>query len=276
MTLQIICGQMSFSAPIQRLVRAFRIFKDDVTLLSKPYTVQSAVSPDAIRQVLSGLEGEVLITTSNADELSLLCDEFGYRDLKPRIEHFLTRVRAGVYCDFPARDSIAELEQVVLNQGRELASLQRALSPLTDRAEDFERMRGLLQRVAADFTPKFEKYERDIESIDRKLTALAPKTQSQIDGHTREISQLRNEISRLKEENSTTERRLMLLEQQLGAQSFALPGPGPAPPPAASVRIDSLIMPSIPQILNEFACKKWQLLYRGSRDGYRARDFHQR
>jgi hypothetical protein len=119
-------------------------------------------------------------------------------------------------------------------------------------------MRGLLQRVAADFAPKFETYERDIAAIDRKLTALTTKTPPQIDGHTREISQLRNEISRLKEENSTTERRQMLLEQQLGAQSLGLPAPrpAPAPPPAASARIDSLIMPSIPLILNELAGKR--------------------
>jgi hypothetical protein len=260
MTAQIICGETSFSATIQPLVQVFTLFRDDASLLSKPYSVQSAVSPDAVREVLAGLEGEVLITTANADELSLLCNEFGYRKLKPRIEHFLARVSAGVYFDFPARNSIAELEQIVLIQGRELASLQRALAPLTDRAADFERMRALLHRVASDFAPKLEKHDRDMAAIDRKLTG--------IDGHTRDISQLRDEISRFKEENSTTQQRQMLLEQEVAT--------GPAPPPIASARVDSVILSSIPLLLNEFAGKRWQLLYRGSRDGYRAQDFHRR
>jgi hypothetical protein len=42
------------------------------------------------------------------------------------------------------------------------------------------------------------------------------------------------------------------------------------------VRLDSLIISEVPEIFDDFANKNWQLLWRGSRDGFGARDFHSR
>jgi hypothetical protein len=47
----------------------------------------------------------------------------------------------------------------------------------------------------------------------------------------------------------------------------------PLPPPP---RVDSLIVNDIPPLFDEFRHKKWELLWRGSRDGFRGRDFHRR
>jgi hypothetical protein len=40
--------------------------------------------------------------------------------------------------------------------------------------------------------------------------------------------------------------------------------------------VDSLIVSPIPPLFDEFRLKKWGLLWRGSRDGFGARDFHSR
>jgi hypothetical protein len=40
--------------------------------------------------------------------------------------------------------------------------------------------------------------------------------------------------------------------------------------------VDSLIISEFPQLFDEFRHKKWQLLWRGSRDGFGASDFHSR
>jgi hypothetical protein len=47
-------------------------------------------------------------------------------------------------------------------------------------------------------------------------------------------------------------------------------------PPETDVGLDSFIISSMPVIFNEFTSKTWRLLYRGSRDGYRAQDFHRK
>jgi hypothetical protein len=44
----------------------------------------------------------------------------------------------------------------------------------------------------------------------------------------------------------------------------------------ASKRIDSLIISSIPSLFDEFGTKRYELLYRGSRDGFDSVNFHNR
>jgi hypothetical protein len=42
------------------------------------------------------------------------------------------------------------------------------------------------------------------------------------------------------------------------------------------VKLDSMIINDYPNILKEFQGKNWNLLYRGSRDGFRASNFHEK
>jgi hypothetical protein len=39
---------------------------------------------------------------------------------------------------------------------------------------------------------------------------------------------------------------------------------------------DSKIIPTVPSVLEEFSLKRWQLLYRGTDDGFRSSDFHRK
>jgi hypothetical protein len=57
-------------------------------------------------------------------------------------------------------------------------------------------------------------------------------------------------------------------------RSLFRPAAAPPPPPPAS--FSSLIVSEFPKIFAEFRAKRFSLLWRGSRDGFRARDFHSR
>jgi hypothetical protein len=52
--------------------------------------------------------------------------------------------------------------------------------------------------------------------------------------------------------------------------------PGPAPPAPPPDRFDSLIISACPEIFEEFRGKRFWLRWRGSRDGFRASEFHLR
>jgi hypothetical protein len=46
--------------------------------------------------------------------------------------------------------------------------------------------------------------------------------------------------------------------------------------PAQPARLDSLIVTEYPPLFEEFRMKRWALLWRGSRDGFTAQEFHRR
>jgi hypothetical protein len=50
----------------------------------------------------------------------------------------------------------------------------------------------------------------------------------------------------------------------------------PSPPPSPEREIDSLILSDFPPLSNEFRRKRFQLLWRGSRDGFAPGEFHRR
>jgi hypothetical protein len=74
----------------------FQLFYKHPSILSAPYSVGSAAAPYTVRHFLNVLDGGVPITNDNAEELLVLCDEFGCEILKPRIAPFLEQGRAGV------------------------------------------------------------------------------------------------------------------------------------------------------------------------------------
>jgi hypothetical protein len=58
--------------------------------------------------------------------------------------------------------------------------------------------------------------------------------------------------------------------------SLALREPEPPAAPSLPPLLDSLIVSSLPQLFNEFHGQRFVLLWRGSSDGFGARDFHGR
>jgi hypothetical protein len=58
--------------------------------------------------------------------------------------------------------------------------------------------------------------------------------------------------------------------------ALAIVEEGPPPAPRLPPPFDSLIVSSLPPLLAEFRGKRFALLWRGSRDGFHARDFHGR
>jgi hypothetical protein len=79
-----------------------------------------------------------------------------------------------------------------------------------------------------------------------------------------EFAELRREVSALKVKVGAT------------AAPPAAPPPAPAPSPPAPGGFDSLIVSDFPVIFAEFRGKQFKLLWRGSRDGFGASEFHRR
>jgi hypothetical protein len=94
------------------------------------------------------------------------------------------------------------------------------------------------------------------------------------------------------EQQVTTERRLAILEAEvavLKSELGRIPPGSPSWPAARDLpveisalgswvfpHIDSVILPEYPALFAEFRGKQFQLLWRGSRDGFGGRDFHNR
>jgi hypothetical protein len=85
-----------------------------------------------------------------------------------------------------------------------------------------------------------------------------------------EIAELRSRISRLEAEVRQPRGGPKVSADVSAPKGAAVP---PSPPP---VRLDSLIVSFFPAIFAEFRGKWFWLLWRGSRDGFGARDFHSR
>jgi hypothetical protein len=206
------------------------------------------------------LEGaSVGIKNNNSRGLSLLCDEFDFRDLAAQLSQF----RASD--DFKeqtttegseARMRLSELEERMQQHDKQIAALP---SELSRQAEVHESIVGaLLGRVG-----RLEAEVTTLRSITDELSATT-------------YTALRTDSGKLRD-------LLELLTP--GPPPSAPPSSVPAPTfPAASVPLalpspsawNSMIVPDFPKIFKEFKRKKFTLLWRSSRDGFGASDFHSR
>jgi hypothetical protein len=104
---------------------------------------------------------------------------------------------------------------------------------------------------------------RDAPLLKNDIAALKAETTTL----GRDATLLKKEVSALKAEASTMGRDALALKKDLSALRDDVPvRPGR--------RLDSRILTDIPDIFEEFRGKQLTVLWRGSRDGFRARDFH--
>jgi uncharacterized coiled-coil protein SlyX len=225
----------------------FSLFQKNPTILISSYRVQSSVSLSIFREFLSAFEGNAInLTSTNFTELDRLCNEFGFSELSAKLSEFRPSIdfkeRESEFEDADARGRIAFLEEKSNQHSHVIAILQDKVTQLST---DFGRLFGevsALRSAAARIDPLSEEVSALKTQIVQKLNAQVVKQLST------ELSELRNEVLTLKT------RIASILPSSL----------------------DSRIISEFPEIFAEFRGKQFSLLWRGSRDGFEAKEFHGR
>jgi hypothetical protein len=88
-----------------------------------------------------------------------------------------------------------------------------------------------------------------------------------------DVSDLRSEVGQLKKAEAAQKQPHSPQAPQAAVSPQQTRPQAPQVPPAAP-QLDSLIVSSFPPLFDGFRGKRFVLLWRGSRDGFRARDFH--
>jgi hypothetical protein len=85
-------------------------FLEHPDLLLAPYKIRSAVAVASLKQFVQVIEGsEPHITRSNASDLSVLCEEFGFVELAERMSEFDPRLRVVPEAKVGLPDDIRQL-----------------------------------------------------------------------------------------------------------------------------------------------------------------------
>jgi hypothetical protein len=200
--------------------------------------VRAPVSVEDFRQFVSALEDQdVEVTNANFGGLSLLSDEFRFESLSERLSAF--RQSADFKEVSTMEDSEARLRLSALEQR------------LLQRDDEFAALRQAQESTAAALTDAVVRLSRieaqfaHIQSVSPPKAAAAP---------------------RVPEPVGTT------------PPSAKAAGTAPVAPPkqTAAPALGSTIISDFPEIFAEFRGKQFSLLWRGGRDGFGARDFHNR
>jgi hypothetical protein len=273
--------------------------------LIAPYRVQSSVSLSIFREFLSALEGNAInITDTNLTELDRLCKEFHFSELAVKLSKFRPSMsfKEGESEDANARGRIAVLEEKVQHWEDEIAILQDKVTQLST---DFWRLVGevsALRSASAGIQTLWEEVSALKTHIGQKLNDPIVEQLSMNFRELRtedliqkaEIAAMSLTVTPSQNQppspspavslpiTSTPSQKQALPPSPTASQSVPNqpPPPSPAPsrpspqPPVPS--FDSRIISDLPEIFAEFRKNQISLLWRGSRDGFEAQEFHRR
>jgi hypothetical protein len=184
----------------------------------------------------------VTITDDNFRGLSRLCEEFRFRDLAERLSQYRESddlKKDGMLQDLKARKRLLALEERMEHHDHEIAVLRIELSRHSRAQESSSGvLLGRVARLEAEVSA-LRTAETELEADVRSLKADSPAQSTMI----------------------ATLERLQFTVRTLKEYTGALP---------------SLIVWDFPEIFAEFRGKRFSLLWRGSRDGFEAKQFHRR
>jgi ABC-type transporter Mla subunit MlaD len=172
---------------------------------------------------------------------------------------------------------------------RELAALQHDFVPMSARIDEFSRLRPSIDHVLSEFQSVSDSVNRDLiptvgslrenftrfsSATNARLTEQKDVLNSAVPAQKRELAQLRTQLVDFTTAQNDAEARLRSESSSLSAEVADLRAMLTAISAPPKPRLDSVIIGCIPQIMSAFARKTWNLLYRGSRDGFEAHTFH--
>jgi hypothetical protein len=238
----------TFQIPGRVLVLKCQLFGNDPRLLGFPYAPKSKVSLDDFRQFVSALEGTaVTINNNNFKGLSLLSTEFDFGELASQLSAFRNSgdfKEQTIMEDSEAYRRLSELEERVQHRDAEIELLQCAFSRQSQtQTSAIEALTGRMGRLEAEVAA--------VRSDAKPATGTLPdgekvkdsSNQSAPDDVVASLGRLQSDVGRL--------------WGKVGA-------------------MDSVIISGFPDIFLEFRASRFSLLWRGSRDGFPADEFHRR
>jgi hypothetical protein len=232
----------TFKIPALQTITKCSLFQNNPTLLVSPYRVQSSVSLFIFREFLSTLKGNAInITDTNFTELHRLSKEFGFSQLAAKLSEFRPSMDSKESKDAEIRERITVLKEKSNQHSHVIAILQDKVTQLST---DFGR---LIDEVSA-----LRSASAGIQTLSEEVAALKTQIGQKLNDPV--VKQLSLDLSELGKE-------VLTLKTQIGG---------------TPVRLDSLIISDFPKIFAEFQRKRFSLLWRGSRDGFKAQEFHRR
>jgi hypothetical protein len=271
-SVSLIHPEATLTVPIVQAITKCALFQKNVALAASPYRVQSSISLSIFQQFVSALEGKAMkITNTNFRELERLCEEFGFDELAAKLSKFLPSKELHEAEDSNARERIAALEEKTEQSGHSIAILQNELKFLTT---DFGRLAGEVSALRSAVVG-IETLSGEVSCLKTQIEKILRDPVSQ--QLSTELTELRREISTLKERIAVMPSAVVPSQNRSPPASSAAVRPSPQNPSVSSTPLlDSLIISDFPEIFAEFRKNRFSLLWRGSRDGFKARDFHSR
>jgi hypothetical protein len=85
----LLLNETEYLVPQQALISRCSVFAENRSLVAVPYAVRSRISATSFEIFVQAIEGTwIAVGDSNAEDLLLLCNEFGFADLLPRVRGF--------------------------------------------------------------------------------------------------------------------------------------------------------------------------------------------
>jgi hypothetical protein len=213
------------------------LFQKNPSLLVSPYQLQSPVSLSTFRLFISTLSGTpITITDANFPELLQLSEEFGFTEIASKLSEFRPSP--------PPKQT----------------DTRRRIATLEEKAEQHDRLLAVFQDEVTQLSTDFERLAMEISAL-RSISIGIPTFSEEIPPQiTKKLSdpvikQISTEFKEVSAPNRSMTTRPS--SQKLKALSF-----------------DSRIISDFPEIFAEFRSKHFNLLWRGSRDGFSAARFH--
>jgi chromosome segregation ATPase len=156
------------------------------------------------------------------------------------------------------------LEERDSQQERRLAALEAKQSQLAQLSAELARIEAAQRQLSREIEAMRQEANADVAALRSEVgqlkkaadaaERLAEKAQKQL---AAEVEQLKASSEEVKAKETEQERAIAALKAWTGA-------------------LDSRVVSSFPPLFDEFRPKRFVLLWRGSRDGFGARDFHGR
>jgi hypothetical protein len=188
---------------IVSLMTKCSLFQTKPELLSKPYKVESGVSPDSLRMFVGVIGGAVAeISDANVRDLSQLCDEFKFVELEKTVRDW--------QAEHPLIDQVIRqeldlvqtaLEERLESQARTMLMLDQALRRGREAAlSDAEKMAAMKAELS-ELRYGLNEVLRNLEAKHEQLQVMVGRQGNDLAETRRRNEELGNRVRQLEEEN---------------------------------------------------------------------------
>jgi archaellum component FlaC len=139
-------------------------------------------------------------------------------------------------------------------------------------------LQGLRDPVAQQLSIEVRELQREVAALKTQMTQSVGASVSQEISRelSADVSSLKMQMAQVLREPIAEQVRREMRELQREVSALKTQVRATTTPVPAGASIDSRIISSFPEIFGEFRGKRFEILWRGSRDGFRAAEFHRR